>query len=229
MKQGESYSVTGENLVQDWISVERQGDEWTIRYQPPTPDDVKGLDTSTHFFTITLPPQHALKEAAFHAGTGDVSIENFSTQLLTVSQGTGEIFLSNVHVEDLIAECGTGSFQGSQVVAERSSEFRVGTGEITLSGDLAGRILLEGGTGAVAWNLVQPKENYTVTGGSFVRSILLDGEAMEHQGEEWEYDKEPTGGEMPSRPSQKPNGGGQHTIQIEGGVGTVSIRFAVTQ
>lgn len=231
--QGDEYAIAGENLVQDWISVETQNSELMIHYQPPTPDDVKGIDTSTHLFIITLPSEHSLKEATFNAGTGNLTVENLETNKLTVYQGTGIMSLSNITVNSLVAECGTGIFDGKNVVVTQTSELHAGIGDITLSGDLSGSIMLEGGTGSTTLNLVQPKENYIVKGESFVREILLDGEPMKNQGdewEEWEFD-EITAWEKdsPSEPVQQPNSKGQHTIQIDGGVGTVVINFSAAQ
>lgn len=233
IKQGEEYAIAGENLVQDWISVETQNSELMIHYQPPTPDDVKGIDTSSHLFTITLPPEHSLKEATFHAGTGNLTVENLETDKLTVSQGTGILSLSNITVDSFVAECGTGILEGKNVVAKQTSELHAGMGDITLSGDLSGAIMLEGGTGSATLNFVQPKENYIVTGESLVREILLDGQPMKNHGdewEEWEFDENTVWDkERPSEPVQQPHCNGQHTIQIDGGVGTVSINFSVTQ
>lgn len=233
VKQGDEYAIAGENLVQDWISVETQNSELIIHYQPPTPDDVKGINTSSHLFTITLPLEHSLKEATFNAGTGNLKVENLETDKLTVSQGTGILSLSNITVNSFVAECGTGIFDGKNVVVKQTSELHAGMGYITLSGDLSGSIMLEGGTGSTTLNLVQPKENYIVKGESFVREILLDSEPMKYQGdewEEWEFD-ENTAWEKdsPSVPVQQPNSNGQHTIQIDGGVGTVFINFLVAQ
>lgn len=230
IKQGDEYAIAGENLVQDWISVETQNSELIIHYQPPTPDDVKGIDTSSHLFTITLPPEHSLKEATFNAGTGKLTVENLRTDKLAVFQGTGIMSLSNIAVNSFVAECGTGIFDGKNVVAKQTSELYAGMGDITLSGDLSGSIMLEGGTGSTTLNLVQPKENYIVKGESFVREILLDGEPMKNQGDEWEFD-ENTEWEKDSLSElvQQPNSNGQHTIQIDGGVGSVSIHFSVTQ
>ncbi|MCI7472192.1 MAG: hypothetical protein MSB10_00715 [Clostridiales bacterium] len=232
VRRGNEYSITGENLVQDWISIETQSGELTIRYQPPTPDDAKKVDTSTHLFTITLPSEHSLEEANFNTGTGALTIEDFSTEKLIVSQGTGNMTLRNISVRCFVAECGTGSFTGDNVVSKRDSELCVGMGEFVLSGDLSGLIVLEGGTGAATLNLVQPRENYIVQGESFVRKILLDGEPLENYGDEWEFDEsaawEKESSESHSKPAQQSNVSGRNTIQIDGGVGSVSIHFAVT-
>lgn len=231
--QGNEYAIAGENLIQDWISVETQNSELMIRYQPPTPDDVKGIDTSNHLFTITLPPEHSLKEATFNAGTGNLTVENLVIENLTVSQGTGNMALSNITVNSFVAECGTGIFTGKNIVVKQNSELYAGMGDITLSGDLSGTIMLEGGTCSATLNLVQPKEKYIVRGESFIRKILLDGSPMKNQGSKWEeleFD-ENTAWEKdsPSEPVKQPNSNGQHTIQIDGGVGTVSINFSVAQ
>lgn len=232
VKQGNEYSITGENLVQEWISAETQSGTLIIRYQPPAPDDIKGMDISTHLLTITLPPEHSVEEAAFNAGNGNLTIENFSTDKLEVSQGSGGASLYNIAVDHLATECGTGNFNGSNVSVEMTSELHAGEGEITLTGDLSGSILVEGGTNSVTLNLVQPRENYIIRGESLVREIFLDGKQMENYSdtwEEWKYDVDIKGEKNPMEDQWKSADSNQHIIEIDGGVGTVSVNFAVTQ
>jgi hypothetical protein len=185
VKQGDKYEITGENLVHDWISIETQDSKLILRYQPPTPEDIKNIDTSTHLFTITIPSEHFLKEAVFNAGTGNLSIENFSTENLTVSQGCGSMNIYNTSVNNLIAECGTGMLDGKNIIVKQNTQLHTGTGEVTFSGDLSGMISLEGGTGNATLDLSQPKENYIIKGES-VRQILLDGKPMKNYSDEWE-------------------------------------------
>lgn len=65
-------------------------------------------------------------------------------------------------------------------------------------------------------------------------SVLADIGSIEvKQGDEWEEREfdENTAWEKdsPSEPVQQPNSNGQHTIQIDGGVGTVFINFSAAQ
>lgn len=227
VKQGDRASVSCENVVMDWVAVENADGTMKVTYQPPTPESIKDMDTSSHQFTVTLPNNHAITNVELNTGTGTMVVDNLITNSLTLAQGTGNMEINDVQASDIAIECGTGEIVAKGIIAKQATQIHMGTGTLALSGDFSGMLCLEGGTGDATLNFSQPKENYTITGESFVRKISIDGEAMKNQGDSWEdfaLDED----EMPLTSTKKetqPTSESRHSIKIDGGTGKVSLNF----
>ena len=72
VKEGETFSVVGENIIKDWVSSEYNNGEFLLNYSPEKPEDIKGIDTSSHKIIFTLPKEHNISFAEFVNGVGQV-------------------------------------------------------------------------------------------------------------------------------------------------------------
>lgn len=214
IKEGEGFSLSVENIKNEWLTVKSDNSVLNVKYGPEDPDDIKGIDTSAHKIIITVPYDHNTKELTVEAGTGDMSVKDLTCEKLSLHCGTGNSEMSNTQCSNLSIECGSGVLQFSGIKVNETTDINMGSGSAKIEGALGNNVSVEGGTGDLNLDISGDKADYCINGEFPTRSVYVNGEKISGSADPWE-----NGG------SSSGNCTKERAINIEGGVGDININF----
>lgn len=153
---------------------------------------------------LTVPDGFVFEDASISAGAGKVDIAVLSANTLTLDLGAGatEIGCLNVQTRSKV-NSGTGK------LTIRDGELHdlsmdIGVGKLELTGKLTGRCTVDYGIGDAELHLLGNKEDYQIELDKGVGGATLDGKNMT---------------------DDSVYGVGENRIEIDGGVGSLCIRF----
>ena len=204
VEPGDAFALTAENFNPDWLTVEEQDGTLRLVYDLPS-GSYQGGAEDEHQFALTLPEGHQVKDFSLDAGTGAAALRQLAIPELDLSTDTGYFFLEDVSSETFELGCGTGEVKGKNLAVTRETDLSLGTGEVSLSGDLSGEIEADSGTGEIELYLRQPRDAYVLSGRvSPAGSIQVDGAPF-------------SGSDAAA--------GGKHSLRVGGGTTEISLWF----
>lgn len=229
IQKGEKAELKTEHVVSQWLTVTEENGVVTVSYIPPDEEAVEGVDTDSHYLTLTLPEDWMPEKAVLTAGTGPFYMDGAEAKDLFLHQGTGQMMLKHVTAENLELECGGDLAEGEHLQVAKNLTIHGGMGNVDFAGSLGEKILLDGGTGKISLTMPETAEDYDISGSFFTRNVTVNGKTLEP-----EVSVEQNGGDLDSWemdfdedftvPKQKTEGKKQ--IQIDGGTGEVALTFA---
>ncbi|MBQ9086136.1 MAG: DUF4097 family beta strand repeat protein [Clostridia bacterium] len=154
---------------------------------------------------VTLPRDAELKEAELSTGAGKVTVEGLTAETLSMELGAGRVTMKNVAVTgeaDIDGGAGQLEIEGGSLA---NLDLDMGVGELVLRSRLTGTCDLDMGVGQTTLTLIGTKEEYRVRLNKGLGNATFDGESM-------------SDGSV--------YGSGAHSLNIDGGVGAIDLRFA---
>ena len=158
--------------------------------------------------TVTIPNSVENFDAvSIISGVGKVNSKALiNTEILEVSSGVGDTTfdLINVFKKGNI-EAGIGDFKIKNGELN-NTQLELGIGEVKITALLLGKTKIESGIGSVNLELIGSKDDYTITAEKGIGSITVDGKSLS---------------------DDSSYGNGSNRIDIEGGIGSINVKFKV--
>lgn len=203
VKTGETFELQASNVVENWLTVDNSDGILHITYEPPTPDDVRGVDTSTHNIVLTIPESLTLSAVELNSGTGTLTASNITATRFSLAGGSGRVALDKINAPDFTIEGGSGAIACTNITSLTTSSFSPSIGTISVSGEIEGNISIEGGTGTLTVNFAKPYADYSIKGEIAMSTVNVNGR-------KWNGNS---------------NGAAPNKISIDGGMSTINLNF----
>lgn len=153
---------------------------------------------------ISIPEGFTFGSASVDTGAGDVKIEDLRADKIDIDVGAGRVEIENIvanNLADIDTGAGKVTVRGGSI---NSLDLDLGAGEADLSIGLTGFSNIDCGVGKTTLTLNGSKDDYSVKISKGVGSITVDGESVS---------------------DGKVIGSGASKVDIDGGVGSVTVRF----
>lgn len=170
---------------------------------------VSGLFKKRHSSTkgrivVYVPENQEFDELNIEMGVGAVSIEDIKTDTFTVECGVGSLSCENVWADYAIIQGGVGSVDCDNVTF-KGLEVTGGVGDVDIQGDISGKSEISAGMGNFTLTLNGNKEDYNYKVETALGPIYIDGEKTSD--------------------IDLYNNSHDNLIDVEGGIGTVHVKF----
>lgn len=154
--------------------------------------------------TLYIPADAVLDNISIKTGAAKMTAQALSAKSLKLQLGAGDMQIDSLnvaHMADIEGGAGKITIAGGTL---NNLELEMGMGELNLTAALQGDSDLTLGVGESNIILIGSKEDYHIDLEKGLGSIMVDGqETTEFEG----------------------NGNGQNRVQIEGGVGSINLKF----
>ena len=168
-------------------------------------DEPKGnANYSNAKLTLYIPKDTVFDDVSIETGAAKMTAETLSTASLELKLGAGNVKIEQLNVTSRAdIEGGTGEVTiGDGVLNNLSLE--MGVGELNMTAALLGRNELDFGIGESNLTVLGNKNDYRIEIEKGLGAVTIDGEKVTDFGT---------------------SGGGQHSLEIETGVGAVNFKF----
>ncbi|NLD87610.1 MAG: DUF4097 domain-containing protein [Clostridiales bacterium] len=154
--------------------------------------------------TIYVPADTVFDRAILNTGAGRLTIDSLSADVLRFELGAGEVSIDSLTASKT-ADIDGGA--GRITISDGSLNdlnLNVGVGQLNLTSELTGNCDMELGVGESNINIIGNKEDYRLVVEKGIGNVTVDGnEVSDYQS----------------------GGNGSNSIKIDGGVGTINVRF----
>lgn len=154
--------------------------------------------------TIYLPSDFEAEKVELNAGTGNINIEELTTEMLDIDAGTGNITGSNITAHKVDIDGGVGDIDLDEVNLS-NADIDCGVGKVSLQGSLTGKNQIDCGVGEVDLSLEDSADNYDIRVDKGLGDITINGE--KYSDLKWNNKK------------------ADNSLDIDGGVGDIDIDF----
>ena len=201
IKQGEEFKVES-NTKNEAITMKKQGDTLTIREDSTW--NIFNDDIDSHII-ITIPENYYFEKVKIEAGSGEINISDIETKEFNMEVGAGNVIISNILVEkktDIDGGAGKVVIKDSNL---NDLDLDVGVGEFQiLNTQVLDNSNIDAGIGKLEISLKGSLEDYRIIPERGLGSFTIKGEEIENN---------------------KIYGQGNNKIDINAGIGKVSIEF----
>jgi len=153
---------------------------------------------------LTVPSDAALKSFSLDAGAGDLSIGKITAESFYLEVGAG-----NVEIDELNAKAEIQGGVGNIVInggAIRDLDLELGVGDVDITAELMGKSEVECGIGDLDLVLEGGEENYRIACDVGLGNFKISGDKVK---------------------GSRVIGNGVNSVDIDGGIGDVSVAFVV--
>lgn len=157
---------------------------------------------------LTIPKDKTFSTVDFSSGAGNVTINGLSADELDFQLGAGDVTVNDLVVTDSAEiDCGVGNFNvnGGNI---KDLELNSGVGNVSFSTALIGECEINSGIGEIDFNVFGSADDYSVSVSKMAGEVYVDGKKVS---------------------GHTTVGNGQNEIEINGGLGKVSVFFAQNQ
>ncbi|MBQ7611679.1 MAG: DUF4097 family beta strand repeat protein [Spirochaetaceae bacterium] len=172
---------------------------------------------------LYVPLGKSFDTVSIKAGIGNLHIENIACTDCTVSNGVGKCTIENTKMKEFNFDGGVGESTFNSVESD-TSKIHIGVGETTMLNCSLHDVTIKGGVGAIHFD-------GRITGNSSIEIGLGGADITLHESKENYYLKYSTGlGSMTidgvnSRSGTYNGKTAQHSLELEGGIGALTLRF----
>ncbi len=201
IRQGEGFSVETNGK---YIVCESRNGVLTVRES----DDRPLFRRNQVTVSITIPAGKVFRHVDLESGACQLVVQELCCETLELEMGAGELVAEHLEVTGS-AEIQGGAGRLSIHRGElRNLELDMGIGELELQARLLGTCSIDMGTGSANLELIGPREDYRITMDTGIGSAKLENETMQ---------------------DGTVYGSGENRIRIDGGIGDITIRFAIQE
>lgn len=197
IQQGDAFRVES-NLK--YLSVSVKNGVLTVVEDRKYTKDYKGAT-----LTLYIPAETVLEKADITTGACKLTAHTLTANDIQLELGAGDVLIRELNAlreADIEGGAGKITVDGGTI---RNLELNMGVGELNLSAALLGSSELHMGVGQANLTLLGGQDLYRVETEKGIGSITVNGSPL-------------------SEPGQL--GNGQNTVEIEGGVGAIALKFA---
>ena len=167
-------------------------------------DEEKNYNDSDAMLTLYVPNDMVFDEVDITTGAAKMTVGTLSANSLKLKLGAGDVQIESLNASsDADIEGGVGQITIASGTLNDLT-LKMGMGELNLSAAVLGESDLKFGVGESNVTLIGSKDDYKVDIEKGLGSITVDGKTVTDYGS---------------------SGNGQNHIEIEGGVGTVNLKF----
>lgn len=167
-------------------------------------DEEKNYNDSDAMLTLYVPNDMVFDEVDITTGAAKMTVGTLSANSLKLKLGAGDVQIESLNASsDADIEGGLGQITIASGTLNDLT-LKMGMGELNLSAAVLGESDLKFGVGESNVTLIGSKDDYKVDIEKGLGSITVDGKTVTDYGS---------------------SGNGQNHIEIEGGVGTVNLKF----
>ena len=198
IKTGDRFAVESDHK---YLKVENADGTLAIKEDRPA----FGFYSEGAQVTLMIPDNFTFDKAAVSTGAGTVKIDTLSSQRLSLDLGAGEVDIGTLTATTRASiNSGAGELRigGGELAG---LDLNIGVGEADLESRLTGNCSIDYGVGELNLTLTGTPDDYCITLDKGVGKATLDGAKMS---DDVVY------------------GGGEASIEIDGGVGDMKIEFA---
>ncbi len=195
IEEGDIFSIKAENLVSKIIVKEENG---RIKIKQ---NKIRITNRSAGSITITVPDK--LDRFTLDGGAGKIRITDLVAKKAKLSLGFGQVEIDNVDFGNTTINGGAGNIEINKSVM-KNLNLEAGAGNVRINAELIGESNIECGVGEVDILLLGDEDKYKITAEKGLGSITINNK---NYGDEITYGK------------------GENVVDIEGGVGSISVRF----
>lgn len=206
IKSGDEFRVEATNVSENFTAEVNNG--------ILTIDDKKNFNRFISFgfsrintksnITIYVPDNYNAKKIKIDSGAGEVTLEDFSTDILIIDAGVGDIKGKNLSAKKVDVSGGMGDINLLDVNFS-DVDFDSGVGSLKIEGFIFGNSKFDCGVGNVRLKLKGNREDYVLRVNSGIGTIRVNGKKLSS--------------------NYNDNYGAENTLRISGGVGKVDIEF----
>lgn len=160
--------------------------------------------TGTPELILTIPNSHSFDTVEIESGAGRWKVENLQTSKLFLDLGAGEVIFEALYVTEYAEISGGAGHFSVKSGSITNLDLDIGVGETVLCAALLGDCEVNCGIGSTEIILCGDREQYTVTLDKGIGEVVVDGATVSD------------GASI---------GSGEHRLDIDGGIGKVSVRF----
>lgn len=198
---------TGETLKaetdSEYVELVQNGDSITIKEKKR--NRWISFNRRNRELILYLPEGTVLNDVAINAGAGKLEIDKLSATTLDLDLGAGKVDLSGINVTGEISVDGGAGEMTVKESTFTNADISMGAGELNLTANLIGNSKVDCGVGEVNIDLLGLKEDYKITVDKGIGEAEIDGESVSNG---------------------KVFGSGSNTVDIDGGVGSISVTFS---
>ena len=167
-------------------------------------DEEKNYNDSDAMLTLYVPNDMVFDEVDITTGAAKMMVGTLSANSLKLKLGAGDVQIESLNASsDADIEGGVGQITIASGTLNDLT-LKMGMGELNLSAAVLGESDLKFGVGESNVTLIGSKDDYKVDIEKGLGSITVDGKTVTDYGS---------------------SGNGQNHIEIEGGVGTINLKF----
>lgn len=197
IKTADSFSVESNHR---YLSVKTENGQLCINEtKKPFPFSTKGVT-----IILSIPKDVVFDNATMDTGAGKVEIEALSADVLKLSLGAGKADIQTLTANsraDIDGGAGAVSIDGGKLC---NLNLDMGVGKLTLKSRVEGKSDIDYGVGEANLILIGSKDDYTIELDKGIGEAKLEGESMN---------------------DDSVYGSGENRIEIDGGIGALSIHF----
>jgi len=172
-------------------------------------DTAKGNATYTDAkLTLYIPKDTVFDDVSIETGAAKMTAETLSTASLKLRLGAGDVSIEELNVTsraDIEGGAGEITVAGGTL---NNLKLEMGVGELNMTAALLGNNELDFGIGESNLTVLGSKDDYRIDIEKGLGSVTVDGEKMT------DFDT---------------SGNGQHSLEIETGIGAVNLKFQETE
>lgn len=195
IKEGEKFAVETNN---DYIKIIENNDKLIIK------ESKTYKITNNNELIIYVPAYTKFSKVDIDAGAGNLSLNVINTDKLDLELGAGNTSISNINVvREASIDAGVGKLEITSGTIS-NLDLELGVGETIIKSALLGRSSIEAGVGAIKLDIIGSKIDYRIIAEKGIGSINVDGESIKNKAV---------------------IGDGENSINVEGGIGSIDIKF----
>lgn len=156
---------------------------------------------------ITVPQDFSAKKVELDGGVGNIDLENLTADHLDIDAGVGDIKGFQITASSADIDGGTGNIKFTSS-AFGNTEIDSGVGNVIFSGTLQGHASIDCGVGNTELSLSDSRESYYLSLEKGLGTMTLNGSKVKF------YD------------TYTENPGAPYSLEVNGGVGNITIDFA---
>ncbi len=195
IKEGEVFSIKAEKLVS---KIKVSEDDGRLKVKQ---NKVRIVNTSAGNIVITVPKN--INKLYLDGGAGKIEIEDIIAKKVKLALGFGNVNIDNVEFGPTDIKGGAGNIKINRAII-KDLELYAGAGNITINSELQGESIIDCGVGEINLLLMGGEDSYKIKATKGLGNLTINNK---------EYGDEVT------------YGNGKNAVDIEGGMGNISIRF----
>ena len=194
---GDKFSVETNHK---YLKIDNKSGQLTIKETR----QIVGFHSPEARVILTIPEDHIFKKADISTGAGTVKMDALNAEKLSLDLGAGEVTIDKLTAGSsakINGGAGQLTINGGGLA---NLDFDMGVGKVVLTSALTGEGKIDYGVGELSLTLIGSAEDYRIELDKGIGEALLDGQKM---ADDTVY------------------GQGKNTLEIDGGVGSMNIRF----
>ena len=198
IKEGETLKVETNNA---FIKVEEKEDELVVKEKN---NHAWSFGKDTTELIVYIPADYEFNKVRFNTGAGKITVDSLIADVIDMDLGAGSVRIDSIVARknfDLDGGAGSITIKNAEV---NNADIDIGVGEFEINGLITGKSEIDSGVGKTTINLKGNTDIYKLSLEKGVGGIKVNGEDVANN---------------------TVMGSGENYIDIEGGVGSISINF----